>query len=108
MMKEHGSMFTTIQSRVFVVLSLGLVFIGSSLKGQSVAPTDKPSPGDKIELSYHVKAIKRDSAGQYMMTGTVSGERQGRATLMFLGRYDDALVRTPDGWQFARREITFF
>ena len=34
--------------------------------------------------------------------------KEGRATLMFLGRYDDALVRTADGWQFARREITFF
>jgi hypothetical protein len=83
MMKEHGTMFTTIQSRAFVVLSLGLLSIGSSLKGQSVTPSDKPSPGDKIELSYHVKAIKRDSAGQYTMTGTVSGERKGRATLVF-------------------------
>ena len=83
MMKEHGSMFTRIQSRAFVVLSLGLVSIGNSLNGQSVTPADKPSQDNKIELSYHVKAIKRDSAGQYTMTGTVSGERQGRATLVF-------------------------
>jgi hypothetical protein len=75
-------MFTRIQSCAFVVLGLGLVPIASSLNGQSVSPADKPSQ-DKIELSYHVKAIKRDSAGQYTMSGTVSGERHGRATLMF-------------------------
>lgn len=74
--------FTRIQSRAFVVLSLGLVSIGNSLSCQSGTPADKPSQ-DRIELSYHVKAIKRDSAGQYTMSGTVSGERQGRATLVF-------------------------
>src|SRR5215218_829474 len=77
-------MFTRIQSRTFVVLSLGLVSVGNSLSGQSVTPADKPSQDDKIELSYHVKAIKRDSSsGQYTMSGTVSGERQGQATLVF-------------------------
>ena len=76
-------MFTRIQSRALVVLSLGLVPIGNSLYGQSVTPADKPSQSDKIQLSYHVKAIKRDSSGQYTMTGTVSGERQGKATLVF-------------------------
>jgi hypothetical protein len=30
-----------------------------------------------------VKAITRDSAGQYTMSGTVRGELQGRATLVF-------------------------
>ena len=75
-------MFTRIQSRALVVLSLGLVPIGSSLNGQNVTRVDTPSQ-DKIELSYHVKAPKRDSAGQYTMSGTVSGERQGRATLVF-------------------------
>jgi hypothetical protein len=76
-------MFTRIQSRAFVVLSMGFVSIGNSLNSQSVTPVDKPSQDNKIELSYHVKAIKRDSAGQYTMSGTVSGERQGRATLVF-------------------------
>ena len=77
-------MFTKIQSRAFVVLGgLGLVPIASSLNSQSVTPADGPSQGNKIELSYHVKAIKRDSAGQYTMTGTVNGELQGRATLVF-------------------------
>lgn len=61
-------MLTGIQSRAFVVLSLAVVPVGSR---------------DKIELSYHMTAIQRDSAGQYTMTGTVSGERQGRATLVF-------------------------
>jgi hypothetical protein len=75
-------MFIRIQSRAFVVLSLGLVPIGSSLNGQNVTRADESSQ-DNIELSYHVKAIKRDSAGQYTMSGTVSGERQGRATVVF-------------------------
>jgi hypothetical protein len=75
-------MFTRVQSRGFVVLSLGLLSIGHSLHGQSVTPPDTASQ-DKIELSYHVKAIKRDSSGQYTMSGTVNGERQGKATLVF-------------------------
>jgi hypothetical protein len=75
-------MFTRIQSRALVVLSLGLVPIGNSLDAQNVTRADESSQ-DKIELSYHVKTIKRDSSGQYTMTGTVSGERQGRATLVF-------------------------
>ena len=75
-------MFTRIQSRALVVLSLGLVPVGNSLNGQNVTPADQASQ-DTIELSYHVKAIKRDSAGQYTMSGEVSGERQGRATLVF-------------------------
>jgi hypothetical protein len=75
-------MFTRIQSRALVVLSLGLVPIGNSLNAQNVTRADESSQ-DKIVLSYHVKAIKRDSAGQYTMSGAVSGERQGRATLVF-------------------------
>jgi hypothetical protein len=75
-------MFTRIHTRAVVVLSLGLVSIGNSLQGQSVTPADKLAD-NKIELSYHVKAIKRDSAGQYTMSGTVSGEREGKATLVF-------------------------
>jgi hypothetical protein len=85
MMKEHESvpMFTRIQSRAFVVLSLGLVAMTSSLRGQSVAPADTANQENKIELSYHMKAIRRDSSGQYTMSGTVSGERKGKATLVF-------------------------
>ena len=76
-------MFTRIQSRAFVVLSLGLVPIANSLNGQSVTRADEPSQDNEIELSYHMKAIKRDSAGQYTMSGTVDGDLQGRATLVF-------------------------
>ena len=75
-------MFTRVRSRGFVVLSLGLLSIGHSLRGQSVTPADTSSQ-DKIVLSYHVKAIRRDSSGQYTMSGTVNGERQGKATLVF-------------------------
>jgi hypothetical protein len=75
-------MFTRVQSRAFVVLSMGFVSIGHSLHGQGVTRADTASQ-DKIELSYHVKGITRDSSGQYTMSGTVSGERQGKATLVF-------------------------
>jgi hypothetical protein len=76
-------MFTRIQSRALVVLSLGLVPMGNSLNGQSLTRTSEPSQDNKIELSYHVKAIKRDSAGQYTLSGRVNGELRGRATLVF-------------------------
>jgi hypothetical protein len=76
-------MFTRIQTRASVVLSLGLVSIGHSLHGQSVTPADTAGRDDKIELSYHVNAITRDSSGQYTMSGTVNGERRGTATLVF-------------------------
>jgi hypothetical protein len=76
-------MFTGVQSRAFVVLSLGLVSIGNPLQGQSATPADAARRDNQVELSYHVKAIKRDSSGQYTMSGTVKGELQGRATLVF-------------------------
>jgi hypothetical protein len=76
-------MFTRLQSRAFAVLSLGLVTAGTSLYGQSATRADTASRDDRIELSYHVKAIQRDSSGQYSMSGTVNGERQGKATLVF-------------------------
>ena len=38
-------MFTRIQSRALVVLSLGLVPIGNSLNGQSVTPADTAESG---------------------------------------------------------------
>ena len=93
-------MFTRIQSRAFVVLSLGLVPIGSSLNGQSVTPAVEPDQDDKLELSYHLQALKRNSAGQYEMSGTVYGERRGRATVVWgfdegsSGKAGKALVHT--------------
>lgn len=34
--------------------------------------------------------------------------KDGVVAPLFLGRYDDTLVRSAEGWQFSRREITFF
>lgn len=76
-------MFTRVQSRAFVVLSMGFVSIGHSLHGQGVTRADTASQDSKIEVFYHMKEITRDSSGQYTMSGTVSGERQGKATLVF-------------------------
>jgi hypothetical protein len=75
--------FTGIGSRAFVVLSLGLVPIGNSLNGQSVTPADEPNQDNKLELSYHLQALKRNSAGQYEMSGTVYGERRGKAAVVW-------------------------
>ena len=33
---------------------------------------------------------------------------EGKPKLLFLGRYDDAMVRADGSWRFARREISFF
>ena len=84
-------MFTKTQSHLLIVLSLSLVPIKSSLNSQS--PAQQASQKTKIQLSYHVKAIKRDSAGQYTMSGTVDGELQGRATLVF--GFDDGSSGQP-------------
>jgi hypothetical protein len=86
-------MFTRTLNYLFMVLSLSLVPIGNSLNSQSTTPVDKPSQKNKIQLSYHVKALKRDSAGQYTMSGTVDGELQGRATLVF--GFDDGSSGQP-------------
>jgi hypothetical protein len=76
-------MFTRVQGRAAVILSLALASIGHSLHGQGTRSADPASQDGKIELWYHVNAIKRDSSGQYTMSGTVNGEQQGRATLVF-------------------------
>ena len=86
-------MFTRTQSHLFMVLSLSLVPIKGSLNSQSMTPAHQPSQKAKIQLSYHVKAIKRDSAGQYTMSGTVDGELRGRATLVF--GFDDGSSGQP-------------
>jgi len=76
-------MFTRIQSHALVVLSLGLAPVGNPMNGQSVSPADEPNRKNRIELSYRLQAIKWDSAGQYQMSGTVYGERRGRATVVW-------------------------
>ena len=86
-------MFTRTQNHLFTVLSLSLVPIGNSLNSQSMTPAHQPSQETKLQLSYHVKALKRDSAGQYTMSGTVDGELQGRATLVF--GFDDGSSGQP-------------
>jgi hypothetical protein len=76
-------MFSKLQRRAFVMVSLGLASIGHPANSQSVTPAGTPGEDSTIQLSYHVKAIQRDSGGQYTMSGTVNGEVRGRATLVF-------------------------
>lgn len=68
--------------RALVVLSLGFVSLGTALNGQSDTRADAPGR-DRVELSYHLQAITRDSGGQYRMTGTLKGEWQGQAIVRF-------------------------
>ena len=76
-------MFTRIQSRALCGAEPG-ARTHRELAGRSECDSGRyGKSGYKIQLSYHVKAIKRDSSGQYTMSGTVNGERQGRATLVF-------------------------
>ena len=61
-------MFTRVQSRAFVVLSLALVSIGHSLHGQSVTSADTASQDGKIDLSY----VSRDLTDEGLMSWDTS------------------------------------
>jgi hypothetical protein len=59
-------------------------------------------------VSNHRVTVDGDSAvhscylhGQHVMVGTPGGE-----LYVIAGRYDDRLVRTPDGWRIAERTLT--
>ena len=76
-------MLTDIRSRALLVLSLGLVPVGSSLHGQAAMPAPERFTHGTIELSYRLQALKRNKLGQYEMTGTLRGERRGEANVQF-------------------------
>ena len=72
-------MLTDIRSRALLVLSLGLLPGGSSLQGQAATPTAERTADETIQLSYHLQTMKRNTAGQYELAGTLRGERRGEA-----------------------------
>ena len=74
-------MLTDIRSRALLVLSLGLVPVESSLHGQAATPAPERVNDGTIELSYHLKVLKRNKLGQYEMAGTLKGERRGEASV---------------------------
>jgi hypothetical protein len=76
-------MLTDIRSRALLVLSLGLVPVGSSLHGQAATPVPERVTDGTIEASYHLQTLKRNELGQYEMTGTLRGERRGEAIVAF-------------------------
>jgi quercetin dioxygenase-like cupin family protein len=80
-------MLTDIRSRAVIVLSLGLVPIGSSLHAQVATQvathTTEQLTGETIEMSYRLQALKRNQQGQYEMAGTLRGERRGEAKVEF-------------------------
>jgi hypothetical protein len=82
-MRGVKHMFTDIRSRALLVLSLGLVPVGSSVHGQAAAPAPERVTDETIELSYHLQALKRNKLGQYEMAGTLRGERRGEAKVEF-------------------------
>jgi hypothetical protein len=76
-------MLTDIRSRALLVLSLGLVPVGTSLHGQAATPASERVTEGSIELSYRLQELKRNQQGQYEMAGTVRGERSGEALVEF-------------------------
>jgi hypothetical protein len=76
-------MLTDIRSRALLVLSLGLVPVGSSLHGQAATPVAERFTRGTIELSYRLQSLKRNKLGQYEMAGTLRGERRGEANVEF-------------------------
>jgi uncharacterized protein (TIGR02246 family) len=52
--------------------------------------------------------VDGDSAKQHVALVVIAraARREDKPTLMSTGRYEDDLVRTPDGWRFARRFCT--
>jgi hypothetical protein len=76
-------MLTDIRSRALLVLSLGLVPVGSSVHGQAATPAPERPTHGTIELSYRLHTLKRNKLGQYEMVGTLRGERRGEAMVEF-------------------------
>ena len=76
-------MLNDIRSRALLVLSLGLVPLGSSVHGQAATSAPERLTKGTIELSYRLQELKRNKQGQYEMTGTLRGERQGNASVEF-------------------------
>jgi hypothetical protein len=86
-------MLTHIRSRALLVLSLGLVPVGSSLHGQAATPAPEQFTNGTIESSYRLQALKRNQQGQYEMAGTLRGERRGEARVEF--GFDDGSSGVP-------------
>ena len=76
-------MLTEIRGHALLVLSLGLVPVGSSLHGQEATPAPERITPGTIELSYRLQELKRNKQGQYEMAGTLRGERRGKAMVEF-------------------------
>jgi hypothetical protein len=93
-------MLTDIRSRALLVLSLGLIPVGGTVHGQATTPAPQGSTDGTIEVSYHLKALKRTKQGAYEMSGTLRGERQGKANVEFAfeegssGKPNNTLVHT--------------
>jgi hypothetical protein len=85
-------MLTDIRSTL-LVLSLGLVPVGSSLHGQATTPAPERVTDGTIQLSYHLQELKRNKQGQYEMAGTLRGERRGEAMVEF--GFDDGSSGVP-------------
>src|SRR5687768_6320631 len=76
-------MSTNIPRATLLVLSLGVLPVGRSLHAQAAIPVVEGAAPESLELSYRLKGIKRNEAGQYEMVGTIRGERQAEAKVDF-------------------------
>jgi hypothetical protein len=86
-------MLTDIRTHALLLLSLGLLPGGNSLHAQAATPTPERSIQGTIELSYHLKALKRNKQGVYEMAGTLRGERRGEANVEW--GFDDGSSGVP-------------
>ena len=72
---------------------------------EATQPTERRGRHLAVNLELDVDGDRATGVVDFMFWGR---DREGKAKLMFLGRYDDRLVRTDGTWRFERREITFF
>jgi len=73
----------------------------------NVAPTESPPPITQ-RLITNILTEPTASAGEYRVSSNfiVHIERRGRHVSMFVGKRDDLLRRTEQGWQIATRRVT--
>ncbi len=84
-----------IRRTTLLVLSLGALPIGRALHAQAASPVVDGAASESIELSYRLREIKRNDAGQYEMVGKLRGERQGEARVEF--GFDNGSSGQPGG-----------
>lgn len=82
---------------------LGWALTGRDAIKERISSALSPLDGSQHMIATHDVHVDGDQATSrcYLQAQHVVGE----ATFMFAGRYEDRLVRTPDGWRIAHRDL---